>query len=392
MGQSLSSIHHISSPIKVTYSSIWFDVAWQPDNLITTQVLVTINKLINGSSEGENRFYPLNRQGPTRIILTHLEPNTVYEIKYALASGEPHHLKTSKSNNIIIATNPFSTPTNVRISDITESSFVISYKRPHTIAPNVEIDNYEINVYDTNGHNIMPTIIQPSNNDSQAIYRATVDNLDFSTEYQVKISAKSKSQPKDDPRISRQQYFAETKGITIPARLESPNIISVSHHSMSIRWNSPLRIAPASNISNYVVLYERIDPHSLNSLSNAKTQFSRENEITLQDLASGATYKVQVKVRTTAGESQYSSETIDSTPMVQSELEDFRESLNLPAMQLKIDSMSTKHATKTSSLERKIEHFQSTCEAKTGTLQTLANEIDTRTTSLEKKPRFEAIK
>jgi len=320
----------------------------------TTQVLVTTNKLIDGSSAGDNQFYPLNRQGPTRIILTRLEPSTVYEIEYALASGEPHNFKTSKSNNIIVATNPFSTPTNVRISDITESSFVISYKRPHTVAPNVTIDNYEINVYDASGQNVMPTIIQPSNNDSQAVYRATVDDLDFSTEYQVKISAKSKFQPKDDTHISRQQYFAETKAITIPAQLESPNIISVSHHNMSIRWNSPLRIAPVSNISNYVVLYERIDPLSLNSLSNAKTQFSRENEITLQDLAAGATYKVQVKVRTTSGESQYSSETIASTPMVQSELEEFRESLNLQAMELKIDS------------------------------------IDARTTAIEKKPRFTA--
>jgi len=358
----------------------------------TTQVLVTTNKLIDGSSAGDNQFYPLNRQGPTRIILTRLEPSTVYEIEYALASGEPHNFKTSKSNNIIVATNPFSTPTNVRISDITESSFVISYKRPHTVAPNVTIDNYEINVYDASGQNVMPTIIQPSNNDSQAVYRATVDDLDFSTEYQVKISAKSKFQPKDDTHISRQQYFAETKAITIPAQLESPNIISVSHHNMSIRWNSPLRIAPVSNISNYVVLYERIDPLSLNSLSNAKTQFSRENEITLQDLAAGATYKVQVKVRTTSGESQYSSETIASTPMVQSELEEFRESLNLPAMELKIDSMSTKHATQTTTLQRKIENFHNTCEAKTRTLQNLVSGIDTRTTAIEKKPRFAAEK
>merc|ERR1712203_1318682 len=168
---------------------------------------------------------------------------------------------------------------------------------------------------------------------------------------------------------ARKQYYAETKAITIPARLESPNIISVSHHSMLIRWNSPLRIAPASNISNYVVLYERIDPlNTSNSLGNAKTQFSRENEITLQDLAAGATYKVQVKVRTTSGESQYSSKHITSTPMVQSELEEFRESLNIPAMELKIDSMQTQ----------------------TRTLQTLANGIDLRTTAIENKPRFAA--
>merc|ERR1711902_272474 len=100
----------------------------------------------------------------------------------------------------------------------------------------------------------------------------------------------------------------------------------------------------------------------------------------------------------TAGESQYSPETIANTSMVQSELEEFRESLNLPAMELKIDSMSTKHATQTTSLKRKIENFHDTCSAttrtlqtQTRTLQTLANEIDLRTTAIEKKPRFAAF-
>ena len=49
--------------------------------------------------------------------------------------------------------------------------------------------------------------------------------------------------------------------------------------------------------------------------------------------------------------------------------------------------MSTKHATLTTSLKRKIENVQSTCGANAITLQTLANEIDNMTTSLEKKPR-----
>ena len=53
--------------------------------------------------------------------------------------------------------------------------------------------------------------------------------------------------------------------------------------------------------------------------------------------------------------------------------------------------MSIKHATQTTSLERKltskIENFQNTCEAKTRSLQTLANEMATRTTALENKLR-----
>ena len=53
--------------------------------------------------------------------------------------------------------------------------------------------------------------------------------------------------------------------------------------------------------------------------------------------------------------------------------------------------MSIKHATQTTSLGRtltsKIENSQSTCKAKTRTLHTLENEIGTRTTALENKPR-----
>merc|ERR1719367_863008 len=65
--------------------------------------------------------------------------------------------------------------------------------------------------------------------------------------------------------------------------------------------------------------------------------------------------------------------------------------------------MGIKHDTQTTSLERRltllatkleltseIENSQNICEAKTRTLHTLANEIDTRTTALENKPRFAA--
>ena len=50
-------------------------------------------------------------------------------------------------------------------------------------------------------------------------------------------------------------------------------------------------------------------------------------------------------------------------------------------------SLERKLATETTSLKRKIENSQSTCEAKTRTLHTLANVIATRTTVLENKQR-----
>merc|ERR1719278_1793270 len=55
-------------------------------------------------------------------------------------------------------------------------------------------------------------------------------------------------------------------------------------------------------------------------------------------------------------------------------------------------SLERKLATQTTSLKRKIENIHDTCSAKTRTLQTLANGIDLRTTAIEHKPRFAAEK
>ena len=50
-------------------------------------------------------------------------------------------------------------------------------------------------------------------------------------------------------------------------------------------------------------------------------------------------------------------------------------------------ALEGKLATETTSLKTEIGNFKKTCEAKTRTLQTVVNEIDTRTTSIENKPR-----
>merc|ERR1719450_547609 len=106
----------------------------------------------------------------------------------------------------------------------------------------------------------MPTIFQPSKNGSHAIYRTVIENLDFASIYKVKISAKSNIQLSDEAHILRKHFFSEMKATTTPKRLVSPNVISTSHHTASIRWNPPTRIAHGSNISNYVISYERINP------------------------------------------------------------------------------------------------------------------------------------
>merc|ERR1719245_682492 len=96
--------------------------------------------------------------------------------------------------------------------------------------------------------------------------------------------------------------------------------------------------------------------------------------------------------------------------MVKTELDQFRDSLNLPGIENQLEGLSTKHATLTTSLEGKIAAQKTSLEGKIAaqatslegklatqttalrTLQTVVKEIDTRTTSLENKPRFAAEK
>merc|ERR1712018_925742 len=84
-------------------------------------------------------------------------------------------------------------------------------------------------------------------------------------------------------------------------------------------------------------------------------------------------YQIEVKVKTTDGCSAYSAATTAKTPMIKSELEQFRDSLNLPDIEKRLEGMSTKNET----------------ERKFASLQTLINGIDNRTSSLEKNTRFD---
>merc|ERR1712018_703496 len=135
--------------------------------------------------------------------------------------------------------------------------------------------------------------------------------------------------------------------------------------------------------------YKRIDPKSGEPLTtgNGKNTYTNKNEIILKNMAAGGTYSIEVKVDTTYGSSVYSDPTVESTPMLKTELDQFKDSLNLPDIEKRLEGIT--------SLERKltkIENSQNTCDVKTRTLHTLVNEIDTRTSALENKPRFAAEK
>merc|ERR1712038_1483390 len=144
--------------------------------------------------------------------------------------------------------------------------------------------------------------------------------------------------------ISRLNFAAETGAITSPRRLGAPNIKQTSHHTVSLQWDPPTRLVEGSSIESYTIQYERIDPLSGDPLivGNTKTQFSVANEVILRDLAAGGTYQIKVKIKTSTGESMYSPAAIASTPIMQTELQEFRDSLNLPRIEQGINDLTSK--------------------------------------------------
>ena len=86
----------------------------------------------------------------------------------------------------------------------------------------------------------------------------------------------------------------------------------------------------------------RIDSHSGASLliGSQQSLTATVPEIVVPGLASGATYTMAIKVRTTMGDSDYSPPTVSSTIMEQTDLERFRATLNLDAIENKIASQT----------------------------------------------------
>ena len=326
------------SSIEVSYDSINFDIPFVPDSF-TKYAFVTVKKAIDLEFTGEVNKYSLSSIGKTTISISNLEPNIPYQIVYSLASEAG---KSSKSNDITISTNPFSMPTNIKISERKETSFKVSWERPHNIAANVTINGYEIVINDATSQQNIRTITVSKSNNMQIRSQAIVDGLNCCQIYQVQVIAKSNFQPEVVAGISRQNIAAETRAITLPMRLGAPRIKRTHHHTISLHWDPPTRLVEGSNILSYTIQYERIDPLSGNPLivGNTRTQVSVSNEIILRDLAAGGTYQIKVKSKTTNGESVYSPATIAATPIKQTELQEFRESLNLPGIEQSINGKS----------------------------------------------------
>ena len=90
----------------------------------------------------------------------------------------------------------------------------------------------------------------------------------------------------------------------------------------------------------------RVDPSSKDVLLPGSQSVESETEtVTVGALASGATYKFQVMVITTEGESSLSNPVTAATNFQETELQQFRKSLNLNRIENDLSRMNRKQST-----------------------------------------------
>ena len=117
---------------------------------------------------------------------------------------------------------------------------------------------------------------------------------------------------------------------TKPLALSNLQISEIKTNSVFLKWTPPAKIAEGSVLLKYKITYQMIDSETKEPiLPGFETSSTKDTSANLTALASGATYTLKVRIETTKGSSKDSEETITTTVFSETELEQFRKSLNL---------------------------------------------------------------
>ena len=129
--------------------------------------------------------------------------------------------------------------------------------------------------------------------------------------------------------------------LTVSTNPSPPTRIQVTEttpDSVSLKWDKPT-ISPTASLLRYSVEITRVDPSSKEDLLPGSQSAESETETgTVGALASGATYKFQVIVITTEGDSSLSNPVTATTTFQETELQQFRKSLNLDSIENRLSA------------------------------------------------------
>ena len=170
------------------------------------------------------------------------------------------------------------------------------------------------------------------------VYCLSVKSIAKSTPH-TKITKNCKITKQDQKETDLSCKYHNSVQVTVSTNPSPPKRIQVSKitaDSISLKWDKP-KISPTSRLLKYSVEITRVDPSSKEPLSIGSQSVESETEyVNIAALASGATYKMQVRVFTSEGDSSLSNPISAKTTFEETDLDKFRKSLNLAGIETDI--------------------------------------------------------
>ena len=255
----------------------------------------------------------------TTVSLTKLQPATNYVIK----------MRTfSERYDIYWAVGPFSDPLTVTTSSSSPPSHLVSNKKTDTLVglewvasmhrkdANITID------YKATTHlgNCQSSHIQSEVTEKTGL---VLKGLKSATKYCFKVTAVPRpaiitsctSEGENGHLKTFDCLLKNSANLEINTAPSPPTdfrVIKVTESAVSLQWKTP-KIAPGSTLDGYVVEFVRVYDHSKKEFGDRMSKKSSTNRLEISALVSGATFRFSVMVKTSAGDSDWSSPTSEKT-------------------------------------------------------------------------------
>jgi len=273
-------------------------------NEFTTGLKVTVTDVYADSSFEETFPWSTQEEGPfeIEIISSNINPATVYSVvaQYTTMFG----LGPKSMSSRLFITAPSSCPNDLIISDVTTSSFRVSWSKPANIGNGILEEDliYSIEITGDDGYVEKKT----TNSEFEFIFENLVDATKYNIE--AKAFLQQEEPVFQNESISSLSFVSVSQPATVTQTSSpfAPKMIpsmpgEVTASSATLRWESPAHLPEYENL-NYKLEYWPVEFEE----EKVEELLGDINLYELTNLEINTMYAARVKVITELGESQFS--------------------------------------------------------------------------------------
>jgi len=282
----------------ISYNSYKFDVTKEK---FTEGVRVFVKDIAEEKVIKQDIIFPTNATVGDEIEVEvedlELDKEYSFSVKYITEVGT----STASPESSSFHTSPLSPPTRVTADEVTTDSITVNWGKPMVYAEGLDetLVTYKV------------TLKGESGEQSQDVtdFSAKFENLDDATNYLIDVKAVYNG------RESAPQTI-EVVSSPLPPTISE---FAVYEHNAILTWSPPERLGDGVSLIHYVIIY------SMEGSDEVKEIVVADNNCELTDLAMGSVYRISAKIVTTAGISNFSTESLLETKYTETEMGKFRD-------------------------------------------------------------------